>query len=157
MAAELNNNTAKQNQTINYSFLPELIGHLVGLAHMRATELHSELLALLDLTPKQSVTMEFISKNLHVSQKEVAEHIGTTPAVMVNILDALTERGFVERHRSQQDRRRHYVRLTEAGTNLLEELRQIAFEAEARLAEETGITSEERETLLQILRRMTNR
>ncbi len=144
-------------QHIDYSYLSELVGHLVGLAHLRATQLHTEMLSDLALTPKQFVALEFISNNPHISQKEIAHHIGTTPAVMVNILDALTDRGLVERVRAAEDRRRHYVRLTEAGIALLVELRRIALEMEVVFAEEAGVTAEERETLIQILRKITKR
>jgi DNA-binding MarR family transcriptional regulator len=45
----------------------------------------------LQLTPKQFVAMEFISKNPCISQKNIAENIGTAPVVIVGILDSLSE------------------------------------------------------------------
>jgi DNA-binding MarR family transcriptional regulator len=45
----------------------------------------------LQSTPKQFVAMEFISKNPCISQKNIAENIGTAPAVMIGILDSLSE------------------------------------------------------------------
>ena len=144
-------------ETVNYSYLPQLVGHLVGLVHLRATQLHTELLASLALTPKQFVALEFIANNPHISQKEIAGHIGTTPAVMVNILDALTERGFVERLRSTQDRRCHHIRLTTEGAAILDRLQQVAFEAEESFAAETELTVEERDTFLRTLQKITCR
>ncbi|MEM7343826.1 MAG: MarR family transcriptional regulator [Chloroflexota bacterium] len=148
---------SSEEQAVNYSYLPDLLGHLVGLAHLQATQRHAELLKSLNLTPKQFVALEFISNNSHISQREIADHIGTTPAVMVNILDFLTERSFVERIRSPKDRRQHHIRVTEGGLALLDELKRIAFEAEAILDEETGLTAEERIVALGILQKITKR
>lgn len=142
---------------INYSYLPDLVGHLLGLAHLRVTQLCTEVMEPLQLTPKQFVALEFISNNPCTSQKKIAEHIGTAPAVMVGILDTLGQRGLVRRVRSRNDRRKQYVQLTPAGEDRLAEIRRLAFEVEKLYAEETGLTESERETILTILRKMTNR
>lgn len=144
-------------QEINYSYLPNLVGHLLGLAHLRVTQLCTEVMEPLQLTPKQFVALEFISNNPCVSQKDIAEHIGTAPPVMVGILDALGERGLTQRVRAKHDRRKQYVRLTSAGKDSLAEIRRLAFDVEMQYAEETGLTKSERETILKILRKMTNR
>jgi len=111
----------------------------------------------LQLTPKQFVAMEFISKNPCISQKNIAENIGTAPAVMVGILDYLSERQLLKRIRSPRDRREYYIQLTPKGLNLLEEIRTLAFEVEDVYQEKTGLTDEERATILSILRKITNR
>lgn len=142
---------------INYSYLPELVGHLLGLAHLEITKLCTEVMEPLELTPKQFIAMEFISKNPCISQKNIAENIGTAPAVMVGILDALSERGLLERVRSPHDRREYYVQLTPKGRYMLADIRRMAFEVEDLYQEKTGLTDEERETILPILRKITNR
>jgi DNA-binding MarR family transcriptional regulator len=45
----------------------------------------------LQLTPKQFVAMEFISKNPCISKKNIAENIETDPTMMVGISDSLSE------------------------------------------------------------------
>lgn len=144
-------------QEINYSYLPDLVGHLLGLAHLRVTQLCTELMEPVQLTPKQFVALEFISNNPCTSQKMIAEHIGTAPAVMVGILDTLSKRGLVRRVRARHDRRKQYVQLTPAGVDSLAEIRRLAFEVERQYAEETGLSESERKTILTILRKMTNR
>jgi DNA-binding MarR family transcriptional regulator len=144
-------------QAINYSYLPDLVGHLLGLAHLRVTQLCTEVMEPLQLTPKQFVALEFISNNPCTSQKRIAEHIGTAPAVMVGILDALAKRGLTQRVRAKHDRRKHFVQLTPDGEDMLAEIRRLAFEVERQYAEETGLTPSEREIILTILRKMTNR
>lgn len=145
------------NKPIDYSYLPELVGHLMGLAHLEITQLCTEVMEPLQLTPKQFVALEFISKNPCISQKNIAENIGTAPAVMVGILDALSERGLLKRNRSPHDRREYYVQLTPKGLDLLIEIRQMAFEVEDLYQEKTGLTQDERKTILALLRKMTNR
>jgi DNA-binding MarR family transcriptional regulator len=145
------------DKPIDYSYLPELIGHLLGLAHIAITQLCTEVMEPLRLTPKQFVAMEFISKNPCISQKNIAENIGTAPAVMVGILDDLSNRGLLKRKRSPHDRREYYVQLTPKGMSMLAEIRRMAFEVENLYQEKTGMTDEEKATLLPILRKITNR
>jgi len=145
------------DKPIDYSYLPELVGHLLGLAHVEVSQLCTEVMEPLQLTPKQFIAIEFISKNPCISQKNIAENIGTAPAVMVGILDALSERGLLKRKRSPHDRREYYVQLTPKGLNMLSEIRQLAFEVEDLYQERTGLTQDERETILALLRKMTNR
>ena len=145
------------DQSIDYSYLPELLGHLLGLAHLAITQMCTEVMEPLQLTPKQFVAMEFISKNPCISQKNIAENIGTAPAVMVGILDHLSKRGLLKRKRSPHDRREHYVQLTPKGMDMLEEIRRLAFKVEDLYQDQTGLTDEERETILPILRKITNR
>lgn len=144
-------------QTIDYSYLPELVGHLLGLAHVRATQLCIEIMQPLDLTPKQVVTLEFVSKNPEIPQKDIAYHVGTSPPMMVNILDELDERKLVRRVRSQDDRRRQYVHVTKKGAALLEEIKKKAFEVEDVFAAEANLTGDEREVLLKLLKKLANR
>ena len=61
--------TLLETSIIDYSYLTQLVGHLSGLAHLRATQLCSAELAELELTPKQFVALEFISKNQTITQK----------------------------------------------------------------------------------------
>ena len=145
------------DKPVDYSYLPELVGHLLGLAHLEVTQLCTEVMEPLQLTPKQFVAMEFISKNPCISQKNIAENIGTAPAVMVGILDYLSERQLLKRVRSPHDRREYYVQLTPKGIDMLAEIRRMAFEVEDLYQEKNGLTHEERQTILPILRKMTNR
>jgi DNA-binding MarR family transcriptional regulator len=134
-----------------------LVGHLVGLAHLRAKELCLKLLDPLALTPKQFVALEFISRNPGISQKEISGHIGTTPTVMVSILDTLTEHGFVERVTDSKDRRRSHVRVTRKGSDNLEDIKRLAFEVESIMRDESGMNHQEWQTLLALLRKLTHR
>ncbi|MFI0169191.1 MarR family winged helix-turn-helix transcriptional regulator [Streptomyces sp. NPDC017095] len=55
------------------------------------------------------------------SQLEIAALIGVDRTTMVAVVDSLEAKGYVERHRSDRDRRRNVVTLTPAGRICLEE------------------------------------
>jgi DNA-binding MarR family transcriptional regulator len=144
-------------QNIDYSYLSELVGHLLGLAHVRVTQLCTEVISPLDLTPKQIVTLEFVSNNPEIPQKDIAHHVGTSPPMMVDILNKLGKRKLVRRVRSRDDRRCQFVRMTEQGAALLDDIKHKAFEVEDLFAAETGLTQEEYQTLLKLLKKAANR
>lgn len=143
--------------SIHYSYLTSLIGHMSGLSHLRATQLFTEELSGLELTPKQVIALEFIANNPTVSQKEIAAHIGTTPTVMVGVLDALAKRGLVERVRSAEDRRRHSVAVTSAGHAILPKIETAAKAVETRLLAESNLTQAEWDQLIKLMQKLTNR
>jgi DNA-binding MarR family transcriptional regulator len=147
----------RRELAVDYSYLAELVGHNLGIAYVMVCQVFARVFKDLDMTPKQFVALEFISKNPHVSQKDIATHIGTTPTAMVAIMDNLTERGFLERGRSQADRRRHEIRLTQDGQAILGDLRRRAFEVEDAFAADANLSPDERKRLLCLLRKITRR
>jgi DNA-binding MarR family transcriptional regulator len=67
------------------------------------------------------------------SQRRVGLAIGVDPRNLVGVVDQLQERGLVERRVDSGDRRRHAVRLTPQGQELLVELRKAGESAEREL------------------------
>ena len=146
-----------EKTAVNYSYLTDLIGHLAGLTHLRATQLCTAELANIGLTPKQFVALEFIANNPNISQKEIATHIGTTPTVLVNVLDVMTERGLLMRVRSLTDRRRHSVVLTEKGEALRGRVRKAAYAVEDQLQLEGGLDAAEWQQLQRLMQKLAQR
>ncbi|MEM7117434.1 MAG: MarR family transcriptional regulator [Chloroflexota bacterium] len=149
--------TVAAKTAVNYSYLTDLIGHLAGLTHLRATQLCTVELADIGLTPKQFVALEFIANNPNISQKEIAEHIGTTPTVLVNVLDVMTERDLLMRVRSLEDRRRHSVVLTEKGEALRKRVRVAAYAVEDQLQLESGLDAQEWHQLQKLMQKLAQR
>ena len=61
-----------------------------------------------------------------VSQHELGDRAGVDPSTMVARMDALEEKGLIERARSTGDRRSYEIRLSPAGRKLLGQLRRSA-------------------------------
>lgn len=70
-------------------------------------------------------TMALISANPGCSQSDIAKHIGTDKSIVVAIVDDIEQRGYAERRRSTQDRRRNALTLTPEGEALMLELHKI--------------------------------
>ena len=77
-------------------------------------------LAALGLSGRQYTVLAILSSDAPPSQLELAGMCGLLPAQIVAVIDELERRGFVARQRSESDRRRSVVTLTEAGLEILE-------------------------------------
>jgi MarR family transcriptional regulator, lower aerobic nicotinate degradation pathway regulator len=86
------------------------------------------------------------------SQQQLADTLDVDKSHLVGRLDLLEARDLVRRTPDPEDRRRYRVRLTPAGRRLARKLRPIALRSQERFLD--PLTSEERETLLALLRRV---
>jgi len=78
-------------------------------------------LAEMGLSGRQYMLLAVLSSDEPPSQLELAGLCGLLPAQVVPVLDKLEERGLVARTRSETDRRRYVVSLTDKGREALEE------------------------------------
>jgi DNA-binding MarR family transcriptional regulator len=88
------------------------------------------------MRPGEFTTLALIVANPGISQTDLAHEGGFDQASLVGIMDDLERRGWAERQRHPDDRRRHSIVSTAAGERALEELLQRALdnEREARAA-----------------------
>lgn len=87
---------------------------------------YGERIAQLGLTQAQSGLLWAISREPGRSQQALAAELGTPPTRLVALLDALEQRGAIERRRNPADRRHHAVYLTDTGRELMRELADTA-------------------------------
>ncbi len=85
------------------------------------------------------------------SQLELARLLGKAPAVVVAAVDALEDRGLVERARDPADRRRSRVTMTAAGAKTLRKADTLADDAVADLL--AGLDADELRNLRELLAR----
>ncbi len=147
----------EDTETLNFSYLRQLVGNLSGLVHIRSREIFKNRLGERQLTPKQAVVLEFIANNPGVSQREIAQGAVTTPAMLVGVLHILTGQGLVERVTDLANRRRTCVQLTAEGQLALEDIKQSFLRVEEVLQAEAGMTDEEWRMLVRLLRKITER
>ena len=77
-------------------------------------------LAPLGLAPLAYDAMVCILEGHGMSQQDLSRRLGIYAPKMVGVLDGLEKRGLVERKVSSTDRRRHELRLTPAGHDLVQ-------------------------------------
>lgn len=88
---------------------------------IRAIDLHSKKLSKeYGLTGPQLILMRAIQEMHNVTIKELSNHTNVSQATTTTIIDRLEHNGYVQRIRSESDRRKVHANLTEKGKALLD-------------------------------------
>jgi DNA-binding MarR family transcriptional regulator len=119
-------NPASQGQSRRTAFLLSQLG---AVASSRFADRTREI----GLTPGDAGVIRLLGRAPGLSQRSVAEKLGIVPSRVVPLIDSLQGRGLVDRTRSSTDRRNYELHLTDAGQQVLHELRGIAEQHEAEL------------------------
>jgi len=90
-----------------------LLSQLNRVVYRRATE------DVIGMKLKQLITLELLVANEGCLQQELGATLMVDPNNCVLLLNDLDDRGYVERQRDPQDRRRHIVVITAAGQKAL--------------------------------------
>lgn len=106
------------------------------------------------LTPSDAGVLRLLGRTPGLSQRALADRLGSVPSRVVSLIDSLQERGLVERVRSRTDRRNYELHLTARGKEVLRELRRIAEEHEADLL--SPLTEEQALQLEHLLARLAS-
>jgi DNA-binding MarR family transcriptional regulator len=108
--------------------------------------------AALGLTPPQVGLLGLIAASPGQSQQAVAQVLGMPPSRLVGLVDALADRGLVERRRNRDDRRLHALHVTNTGMAMLAEIAKIGAAHDEALCR--SLDAAERETLRALLSRI---
>ena len=111
-----------------------------------------ERLAPLGLEQRQAGMLVRLAASEGRSQQAIAALLGINATQMVFLVDELERLGLVERRRNPADRRSHALYLTGPGRAMLARVRAASADHEASIT--AGLTGEEREQLLTLLRRI---
>ena len=109
-------------------------------------------LAPLGLNLSQASMLGFLVDSGPMSQTQLASSLGLGRAATGSIIDALEERGLVERRRDPSDRRVWLVVVTNAGSHLSEPV--LAIDRALRGDLRRGISRSERQSLAELLVRL---
>ena len=145
-----------KTKKFEYSYIRDILGYLAYLIFAKTTDLAMVHFSKLNLTTKEGLVLELVANNPSASQTEIAREARMKTPLLVKILDDLTKKGFLTREISKEDRRRHHMRLTEAGEALRDQIRECHMVGNVELLGDAGFSAEETETLLRLLRKLTD-
>jgi DNA-binding MarR family transcriptional regulator len=91
------------------------LGYLLKHAQLRLAERAGPALAPFGLDARELAVLAVLAAGRPLSQLEASRRLGVDRTTMVALIDALEGKGLVVRRRSEQDRRRNVVELTERG------------------------------------------
>jgi len=106
------------------------LGYLLKHVLARLTEAQTKALAPHGLNGRDLAVLSAVASGDPLSQLEVAARLRVDRTSIGDLLDGLEERGFVERRRSPEDRRRNVVVLTALGESTFETAERIRQEIE---------------------------
>jgi DNA-binding MarR family transcriptional regulator len=97
---------------------------------IQAVDLNSKrLVKRVGLTGPQLVILQEIARSGEVTAGEIAKAVSLSQATVTGILERMEKRGLLERQRSDRDKRRIMVRITEPGRQILDEAPPLMQEA----------------------------
>lgn len=110
-------------------------------------------LAPLGLRPRHLVTLTVLRDHGEGTQQALAAALQIDRTNLVGLLNELEQEGLVARTRSTEDRRRHIVALTAAGSERLDRAERALAGVEGEVL--GALDGEERQTLYRLLQRAT--
>jgi DNA-binding MarR family transcriptional regulator len=128
------------------------VGFTVSTIGYAVSRRFREILAPLELEPREFALLRAVSASEGESQQAIGGRLKIPPSRMVAFVDALEARGLLERRLNPDDRRTRELHLTDAGRELLGRAFQVAVGHERDLCAE--LSAAEREQLLDLLQRV---
>ncbi|MEZ0092953.1 MarR family winged helix-turn-helix transcriptional regulator [Streptacidiphilus sp. EB129] len=110
--------------------LSSRLGYLLKHVQLRLAEASAPALAPFGIDGRELAVLVVLAAEYPLSQLEAAGRLSVDRTTMVALVDALEEKGLVERRRSPQDRRRNTVQLTPAGEDCLRDAEHARTEME---------------------------
>lgn len=102
-----------------------------------------------DVTLEQWVVIKKIHENPGINQRELASSLFKDAPTLTRMLDLIGKKGYVERRRSEEDRRAFSLHLTQKGEQLVSELGPIVIDIRRKGLE--GVSKEDLEAAKRVL------
>jgi DNA-binding MarR family transcriptional regulator len=131
------------------------VGFTVSSTGYAVARCFREILAPIELEPREFALLRAVAAAEGQSQQAVGERLQIPPSRMVAFVDALEARGLIERRQNPSDRRTRALHLTGDGRELLGRAFALAVGHERNLC--ADLSDEEREQLLELLQRVGTR
>jgi DNA-binding MarR family transcriptional regulator len=125
---------------------------LLSQVGFHSSRLWGERIARLELDPREVVLLRHVAAAEGQSQQALAAALQIPPSRMVALVDALEQRGLLERRPISSDRRVRALHLSRQGGRELRKIMAASAEHEAELC--AGLEASEREQLIALLSRL---
>ncbi|MEU0463089.1 MarR family transcriptional regulator [Amycolatopsis sp. NPDC006131] len=106
------------------------LGYLLKHTQLALTAAVARALEPFGLDGRELAVLAVLAAEYPLSQLAAAERLGVDRTTMVALVDVLEDKGFVERRRSQEDRRKNIVELTGLGRETLDKAERARGEVE---------------------------
>lgn len=116
-------------------------------AHSAA--LFADRLKPLGVSPREFAVLSHIASGQPRTQQQLSELLGVHRNNMVSLIDQMETRGWVSRHRGEQDRRSFEIRPTPAGTHILARVNELIPDLDADLT--AGLSKRDSRALADLL------
>jgi len=137
------------DEPLDLGLLPGLLGYQLRRAQIAAFQHFAATVGKAGITPGWFGLMVIVANNEGLSQTRLARALGVDGSTMVAMIDRLEENGWMQRRRSEVDRRTHALSLTEAGNELLAQLTPMVEAHEAVLGQD--LSADDKKNLLGLL------
>lgn len=141
-------------QTVNFGFLTDHVIHHYRLLNLELTRLHAKLFhgTLMQKGVGKMTAMTLLELNPGLTQSTIAKSINKDKAAIARIIDELVGEGLINRDVSPEERRSYSLTLTEKGHAEFTRFAELCKDCEDAFTE--GLTAEERDQLLYLLRKL---
>jgi len=104
-------------QGIKLAGVKNSVGYLLRRANKMARDMTIPILARHGLSPLELTTLYLVNENRDCTLRNLAKAVFLEPPAMHRLLNGLEEKGLISRHKSGQDARFTYTRITRSGQN----------------------------------------
>jgi DNA-binding MarR family transcriptional regulator len=144
---------ARGDESVDHSCLAHLLGYQLAQADIPARRVFARHIGEpMGLRPVEFTLLVLVSANPGVTAKRLAQALAVTAPNITILLDRLSERGWVERVRSEADRRAQHIHLTPAGQKVARRALAVSKTMEQELVRH--LTDGERAMLLELLQKV---
>lgn len=132
--------------------LSDMPGHLIRRMHQAAVALFMEKTADWGVTPLQFATLSTAARFPGIDQRSLARWVAIDPSTIGEVIKRLEGRGLLERADGTEDRRVKHITLTDAGSNLLQEIEPMVAASQAGVL--SSLSEGEQAIFLFLLRKL---
>jgi DNA-binding MarR family transcriptional regulator len=137
---------------VDTRYLETLIGYNARRAALSVISLFLERMAVYGLKPVDFSVISLITHNPGITSRQLCTALNILPPNLVGMINALAQRGLIERQPHPRDGRAFGLHLTAEGEALMQQAEGTASELELEAA--SRLSASERQTLIRLLRKV---